>query len=68
MPMSLAYLLGMARIVRLTTVDFGVEALHPAVHHFRESGVIGHFGYRQASFFDDAVGAAGGQQFHAAIV
>src|SRR5690606_15861055 len=25
------------------TVDLRVQGLHPAVHHFREAGVVGHF-------------------------
>ena len=29
-------------------VDFRVQGFDASIHHFRETGVIGHFGYRQA--------------------
>ncbi len=28
-------------------VDFRVQGFDASIHHFRETGVIGHFGYRQ---------------------
>ena len=49
-------------------VYLGVQGLDPAIHHFREAGVVGHFGDRQALFGQQAGGATGRQQFYAAGV
>jgi hypothetical protein len=64
--------LGHHRIVLAATakdaaVDLRVQRLHAAVHHFREAGVIGHFGDGNAVVLEQLVGAAGGQQFHAGL-
>ena len=45
-------------------MHLGVQGFHPAVHHFREAGVVGHFAHRDAGFLDGAESAAGGQQLH----
>ena len=29
-------------------VDLRMEGLHPPIHHFRKTRVLGHFGHRQA--------------------
>lgn len=31
-------------------VDFWMQGLYASIHHFRETGVIGNFGHRQAFF------------------
>ena len=43
-------------------VHFRVQGFDPAVHHFREACVVGHFGHLQAAVLQQAIGAAGGQQ------
>ncbi len=48
-------------------VDFRVQRLYTSIHHFREAGVIGHFGYRQAFICQQAGSTAGGEQLHAAL-
>ena len=62
--------LGHHRAVQVATtedaaVDLRVQGLHPAVHHFREAGVVGHFHGGDAVVLEQLVGAAGGEDFHA---
>ncbi|MNF49332.1 hypothetical protein D3C84_306020 [compost metagenome] len=45
-------------------VDLRVQGLHPAVHHFREAGVVGDFHGGYAVVLEQLVGAAGGEDFH----
>jgi hypothetical protein len=42
-------------------VDFRVQGLDPAIHHFGEAGVVGHFHRVYAVVLEQLVGAAGGQ-------
>ncbi|MNN31196.1 hypothetical protein D3C81_1448720 [compost metagenome] len=42
-------------------VYFGMQGLNSSVHHFRETGVVGNFGNRQAGICQQAGGAAGGE-------
>ncbi|MOA21610.1 hypothetical protein D3C78_1421120 [compost metagenome] len=46
-------------------MHFRVQGLHPAVHHFREAGVVGHFHGGDAVVLEQLVGTAGGKDFHA---
>src|SRR5690606_1349793 len=46
-------------------VDLRVRGLDPAVHHFREAGVVGHFHGIDAVVPEQLVGATGGEDFHA---
>src|SRR5690606_25664316 len=48
-------------------VDFRVQGFDPAIRHFRETGVIGHFGDRYVVFLEQAEGSAGGEQLDAAF-
>ena len=48
-------------------VDFRVQGLHPAVHHFCEAGVVGHFDRGYAVVLQQLEGAAGGEDFHAEV-
>ncbi len=43
------------------TVDLRVQGLDPAIHHFGEAGVVGHFHRVDAVVLEQLVGAAGGQ-------
>src|SRR5690606_34321866 len=47
------------------TMDLRMQRLHPAVHHFREAGVISDFDGIDGIVTQQLVGAAGGQDFHA---
>src|SRR5690554_63121 len=49
------------------TVDLRVQGFYPAVHHFRETGVVGHFSDRYVVFLEQAEGAASGEQLNAAF-
>jgi hypothetical protein len=49
------------------TVDFRVQGLHPAIHHFRKAGVVGHFHGCHAVVLQQFEGAAGGENFHAKL-
>lgn len=42
-------------------VDFRVQGLDPAVHHFGKAGVVSHFHRVNAVVLEQLVGAAGGQ-------
>ena len=42
------------------TVNFGVQSFDPAVHHFREAGVVGDFGNSDLIFLQHTEGAASG--------
>jgi len=55
-------MLGQVAAGQQAAVDLGVQGLDPAVHHFREAGVLGHLGDRQAVVGQQLGGAAGGQQ------
>ena len=57
----------LAAAAQNAAVHLGVQGFDPAVHHFGEAGVVRHFGDVQALFLQQAVGAAGGQQFHAHV-
>jgi hypothetical protein len=46
-------------------VHLRVQGLDAAVEHFREAGVVGDFGDRQAGFAQHLGGAAGGQELDA---
>ena len=46
-------------------VDLRVQGLHPAVHHLREAGVVGHFDSRDAVVTQQLEGAAGGEDLDA---
>src|SRR5690606_30272791 len=46
-------------------VDFRVQGLDPAVHHFREARVIRDFYRSDAVFLEQLEGAAGGENFDA---
>ena len=46
-------------------VDFRVQGLDPAVHHFREAGVVSDFNGLDALLAEQLVGAAGGEDFNA---
>src|SRR5690606_21085558 len=48
-------------------VHFGVQGLHPSVHHFREAGVIGYFANGDAGLLNGTESAARGEQFHAPV-
>ena len=48
-------------------MDLRVQGFYPAIHHLRETGVVGDFRYRDAVFFQEAVGATGGEQLYAAF-
>ena len=37
----------LAATTKNTAVDLRVQGLDASIHHFRKTGVIGHFGYRQ---------------------
>ena len=50
------------------TVDLRVQGLDPAVHHFGEAGVIGHFHRVDAIVLEQLVGAAGGQDLDAQLL
>ncbi|VGP97437.1 hypothetical protein SB00610_04778 [Klebsiella quasipneumoniae subsp. similipneumoniae] len=43
-------------------VYFRMQGFHASIHHFRETGVVRDFGYRQAFICQQASGAASGQQ------
>ena len=47
------------------TVDFRVQGLDPAIHHFRESGVVGHFDCVDGLFAKQLEGATRGEDLHA---
>src|SRR5690554_31536 len=49
------------------TVDLRVQGFYPAVHHFRETGVVGHFSDRYVVFLEQAECAASGEQLNAAF-
>ncbi len=49
-------------------VDLGMQGLDPAIHHFRESRVIGDLGHRQTGVGQQLGGTAGGEQGHATFV
>ncbi|MNP50831.1 hypothetical protein D3C76_1451160 [compost metagenome] len=38
----------LAATTQNAAVDFWMQGFDASIHHFRETGVIGHFGYRQA--------------------
>ncbi|MNQ50453.1 hypothetical protein D3C85_643980 [compost metagenome] len=62
--------LGHHRAVEIATaedaaVDLRMQGLHPAVHHFREAGVVGHFDRGHAVFAQQLEGAAGGEDLDA---
>ena len=46
-------------------MNLRMQGLHPPVHDFREAGVIGHFGHRQARLGNRPAGAAGGEEVDA---
>ncbi len=46
-------------------VDLRMQGLHPAVHHFREAGVVGHFHGGDAVVTQQLEGAAGGEDLDA---
>ena len=48
-------------------MDFWVQGLYPAVHHFREAGVIGHFHGCHTVVLQQLEGATRGEDFHAEI-
>ncbi len=47
------------------TVDLGVQGLYPAVHHFCEAGVIGHFDCRNAVVLEQLERTASGKDLDA---
>src|SRR5690554_4292400 len=49
------------------TVNLRVQGFDPPVHHFREAGVIGHFGDGHLVFLQQTEGSAGGKQLNAAF-
>ncbi|MNZ95960.1 hypothetical protein D3C78_1151350 [compost metagenome] len=49
-------------------VDFRVQGLDPAVHHFSEAGVIGNFHRGNAIVLEQLEGAAGGQDLDAELL
>ncbi len=46
-------------------VNLRVQRLHPAVHHFRKTGVVGHLLHQDAGFRKHPVRTPRGQQLHA---
>ena len=46
-------------------VDLRMQGFQPAVHHFREAGVLGNVADRNALAFQVFAGAAGAEDFHA---
>ena len=44
-----------------------MQGFKPAVHHFREAGVIGDFNHGNAVAAQQLGGAAGGENFHAPL-
>ncbi len=60
-------------VMRLVThgeqaaVDLRVQRLHPAVHDLGEAGDVGDLGHRHAGLRQHRLGAAGGQEFDAAV-
>ncbi len=48
-----------------TAVDFRVQGLHPAIHHFRETGVVRHFHSVHGVVAQQLEGTAGGENLHA---
>ncbi len=48
-----------------TAMDFRVQGLDPAIHHFRKAGVIRHFNGRNTVFTQQPERASGGENFHA---
>ena len=46
-------------------VNFRMQRFHPAIEHFRKTGVRAKIGYREARLTQRLPGAAGGNQFHA---
>ena len=61
------YLLVLAATAQDAAVHFRVQGLHPAGHHFRETGVVGDFAYRDALVLQLLVGAARGEDLHALL-
>src|SRR5690606_33049567 len=48
-----------------TTVNFRVQGFYPAIHHFREAGVVRHFYGGNLIVDQQLISTAGGQDFHA---
>ncbi len=57
----------LAAAAKDAAVDLGMQRLHAAVHHLRETGVVGDFGHRDAAVAQQLEGAAGGQQRDACL-
>ena len=55
----------LASATEYAAVHFGVQGFYPAIHHFGETGVVRHLGDLQPGFLQQAIGAAGGEQFYA---
>ena len=63
-------MLGHDRTVQITTaedaaVDLRMQGLHPAIHHFREAGVVGDLDGGDAILAQQLEGATGGQDLDA---
>ena len=61
------YLFILAATAKNAAVHFRVQGLHPAGHHFRETGVVGDFAHGDALVLQLLVGAAGGEDLHALL-
>lgn len=48
-------------------MHFRVQGFYASIHHFRETGVVGDFGHRQAFICQQASGSAGREQFDATL-
>ena len=62
---QLGHVLGEIAAGQDATVHFRVQGLDAAIEHFREAGVVGHFGHGQAVVGQHFGGAAGGQELDA---
>ena len=47
-----------------TTMDFGVQGFHPAVHHFRETGIVGNLYYRHTPLTQKFGGPSSREDFN----
>ena len=59
------HVLGIVVAAEDAAVDLGMERLQPAVHHFREAGIVGDVADGDTFAFQVFAGAAGAEDFHA---
>ena len=59
------HVLGQVAAGQNAAVNLRMQRLHAPVEHFREAGVVGHFGHLEAGVSQQLGGAASGEERHA---